>query len=451
MTQQLGVEDLDPAARQSLMALASPEPFVGLPSHQLFRHVLDGRTRQLTEDVVARQPQFVSNEPHGHPQRHGWVLAEMPDSADAVVGFLRGHLAQLAVDFGLGSGAEAEGALELSDVIITAHGDGDFLGPHHDDGWPGLRNGRLLSFVYWFHDLPRRFDGGSLSLAGWNRLSGVISPTGPKVHLEPDNDTMVVFPSATRHELHAVRCAPDNFRAGLLRPGGLHPALQRGDLPVGTCHGRFDASRFGSLERDAASRAGHGPAQAAQGWVAELVDAHPEAGLMGLVAPLLPAGVGGIVAIEVVQEVAQLAGRREVVGVDVAVRRRHELGHLVTAPIHGNRPRPQGIEHLLGDVVRGEGVLEGQDELVAPVERDPRSVPPAGSGGPGCAARTRSCRPGHVRISWPTYPARSERSRPFDPSQTTGEPARSTSGGAAWISVTSAGSRYGCQTSLVRS
>ncbi len=122
-------------------------------------------------------------------------------------------MARLAVDFGLGSAAEAAGALELSDVIITAHCDGDFLGPHHDDGWPGLRNGRLLSFVYWFHDLPRRFDGGSLSLAGWNRLSGVISPTGPKVHLEPDNDTMVVFPSATRHELRAVRCAPDDFRA----------------------------------------------------------------------------------------------------------------------------------------------------------------------------------------------------------------------------------------------
>ena len=53
LNQQLRAEDLDPAARQSLMALASPEPFVGLPSHQLFRHVLDGRTRRLTDDVAA--------------------------------------------------------------------------------------------------------------------------------------------------------------------------------------------------------------------------------------------------------------------------------------------------------------------------------------------------------------------------------------------------------------
>ena len=212
MNQQLRAEDLDPAARQALMALASPAPVVGPPSHRVFRHVLDGRTGRLTDDVVDRQQQFVSNEPHGHPQRHGWVLADLPASADGVVAFLRQRLAGLAVDFALGSAAEAPGALELSDVIITAHRDGDFLGPHHDDGWPGLRNGRLLSFVYWFHDQPRRFEGGALTLSGWNRLSGVISPTGPKVHLEPDNDTMIVFPSATRHELHVVH-APDDFRA----------------------------------------------------------------------------------------------------------------------------------------------------------------------------------------------------------------------------------------------
>ncbi len=213
MNQQLRADDVDPAARQALMALATPEPVVGPPGHQIFGHVLDGHTHQLTEDVVEREGAFVPNEPQGHPRRHGWVLAEAPASADAVVDFVHRRLGELAARFGLGPAAEAEGGLELSDVIVTAHRDGDFLGPHHDDGWPGLRNGRLLSFAYWFHDPPRRFEGGSLSLSGWRRLGGVISPTGPKVHLEPDNDTMVVFPSATRHELGAVHCEPDDFRA----------------------------------------------------------------------------------------------------------------------------------------------------------------------------------------------------------------------------------------------
>ena len=213
MNRQIRAEDLDPGARRTLVALATPAPVVGPARYQLFPHVLEGRTRGLTDDVVARQREFVCNEPHGHPQRNGWVLADPPASARPVLDHLRRHLPQLAVDFGLGFSADADDSLELSDVIITAHGDGDFLGPHHDDGWPGLRNGRLLSFVYWFHERPRRFEGGALTLSGWNRLSGVISPTGPRVRLEPEHDTMVVFPSATRHELHVVGCAPDDFGA----------------------------------------------------------------------------------------------------------------------------------------------------------------------------------------------------------------------------------------------
>jgi hypothetical protein len=211
LNRQIGAQDLDPPARQTLVALATPEPIVGPARYTLFQNVLHGETQQLTDDVVARQDQFVSNEPHGHPQRHGWVLADPPPSAGPVMSFVRARLPELSVDLGLGFG-EREAQLEFRDVIVTAHRDGDFLGPHHDDGWPGLRNGRLLSFVYWFHHLPRRFEGGTLTLSGWSRPNGVLSPTGPKTDLDVRNDTLVVFPAATRHELHAVRCAPDDFR-----------------------------------------------------------------------------------------------------------------------------------------------------------------------------------------------------------------------------------------------
>ena len=123
----------------------------------------------------------------------------------------------MAVEFRLGAEFEsADGSgprLELSDVIVTAHCDGDFLGPHHDDGWPGLRNGRLLSFVYWFHDQPRGFEGGELTLTGWTSSGGALSPTGPRIELQPECDCMVVFPSCTRHELHVVSCIPDEFRS----------------------------------------------------------------------------------------------------------------------------------------------------------------------------------------------------------------------------------------------
>ena len=50
-----------------------------------------------------------------------------------------------------------------------------------------------------------------MTLSGWARADGALTPTGPRIDLEPANDTLVVFPSSTRHEAHAVQCSPDAF------------------------------------------------------------------------------------------------------------------------------------------------------------------------------------------------------------------------------------------------
>ncbi len=238
MSRRIRADDLDPRTRQTLVALAAPEPLVGPPDHRLFRDVLGGQADLLTDEVVAHERDFVSNEPHGHAQRHGWALADPPPAADRVLDFVRRQLPRLTAELRLTSSGETGTAsrpeLELSDVIVTVHRDGDFLGPHHDDGWPGLRNGRLLSFVYWFHNRPRRFEGGALTLTGWTSRDGVLSPTGPKVDLEPVHDSMVVFPSCTRHELHAVRCVPDEFRSARFALVGFIRRATEIRVPTGT-------------------------------------------------------------------------------------------------------------------------------------------------------------------------------------------------------------------------
>ena len=221
MSRRVGPEDLDPHTREALLGLAAPQPRVGEPERRLFPDVLAGRTGPLLDQVIAREHEFVANEPYGHPQRHGLALADPPPAAEPVLDLVRARLDDLAVDLGVVPAPGPDNQeqphrperpmFELSDVVVTAHGDGDFLGPHHDDGWGSLRNGRLLSFVYWFHRLPRRFEGGTLTLSGWTRVDGALSPTGPKVHLEPVDDCLVVFPSGTRHEVHAVHCDPDDF------------------------------------------------------------------------------------------------------------------------------------------------------------------------------------------------------------------------------------------------
>jgi Rps23 Pro-64 3,4-dihydroxylase Tpa1-like proline 4-hydroxylase len=101
--------------------------------------------------------------------------------------------------------APAAAALEVADTAATACLDGDFLSQHRDDGKHARPNGRVLSFVYWLHRRPRRFTGGALRLCGWACLDGEIVPAPPAVDLEPHHDTLVVFPSATMHEVFPVR------------------------------------------------------------------------------------------------------------------------------------------------------------------------------------------------------------------------------------------------------
>jgi SM-20-related protein len=91
---------------------------------------------------------------------------------------------------------------------IVAHGDGAFYSEHADtftgDDIPNAQ--RMLSCVYYFHRLPKRFSGGALRLYGFDRGGG-----RPFVDVEPERDTLVVFPSFTRHEVRRVSCESNDL------------------------------------------------------------------------------------------------------------------------------------------------------------------------------------------------------------------------------------------------
>jgi hypothetical protein len=253
LTRRVDPAALDEATREALVALASAPPSPGAPAHRVYTGVL-GDTRRLVDDVVAREADLVANEPYGSPRRHGWVLEGLPPSADPVVEFMHGRLGEVSTGFGLGLPLDDDGRppLELSDVRITVHRDGDFLGSHHDDHWPGLRNGRLLSFVYWFHSQPRAFEGGSLVLSGWARHEGALQPFGPQLELPAIDDTLVVFPSSTRHELQRVRCQPDALASArfaivaFAKRSTVEPLVEQREVSRADRAGRGRSSRRGA-------------------------------------------------------------------------------------------------------------------------------------------------------------------------------------------------------------
>lgn len=125
-------------------------------------------------------------------------------------------LPEIRVQAGIGGPMPDSVELELA-----AHGDGAHFRAHVDvlrgpDGkLLGKDDGevRLLSAVYYFHHEPKGFSGGALRLyrMGLNAGDAGDDP-GNFVDLEPEQNSLVVFPSWALHEVRPVSVPGGAFR-----------------------------------------------------------------------------------------------------------------------------------------------------------------------------------------------------------------------------------------------
>jgi hypothetical protein len=107
--------------------------------------------------------------------------------------------------------------IEFLELEVAAHGDGAFFSAHSDipvgpgrQPVGGDRSGtqdRLVSAVYYFHSEPKRFSGGNLRLY---RL-GDHEAKGDFIEFEPEQNSLVVFPSWVRHEVRPISCPGCSF------------------------------------------------------------------------------------------------------------------------------------------------------------------------------------------------------------------------------------------------
>ena len=100
-----------------------------------------------------------------------------------------------------------EPQVEPAEFELTAYGDGAHIGEHIDTRGHTSRSVRVLSCVYYFAATPRRFSGGELRLFGLPKFAagGGASPEASFVDIEPETDSLVVFPSWLRHQVLPVR------------------------------------------------------------------------------------------------------------------------------------------------------------------------------------------------------------------------------------------------------
>jgi Rps23 Pro-64 3,4-dihydroxylase Tpa1-like proline 4-hydroxylase len=93
------------------------------------------------------------------------------------------------------------------EIEMVAHGHGAFYGRHIDlNPHRDTETIRALSGVYYFHARPRGFSGGQLRL--YPSASGA---TDKFVDVDPEHNSLAVFPSWVTHEVMPVRCPTNRF------------------------------------------------------------------------------------------------------------------------------------------------------------------------------------------------------------------------------------------------
>jgi len=158
---------------------------------KLLREFCFGRRRQFVPSTVSTGDATY---------RRSEVLFDLGDWAELI----REKVAALipAVLPALGIPPFEVGMIEAQ---ITVTGDGGYFRRHNDNGSPDTAS-RVLSYVYYFHRLPRGFNGGELQVFDGFGVA--------RQEIDPTSNTIVFFPSAALHAVHLVQVPSGEFEDG---------------------------------------------------------------------------------------------------------------------------------------------------------------------------------------------------------------------------------------------
>jgi len=178
--------------------------------------LMPSELRELMRFALARQANFEISEVVSpgvigrgsidHEYRRSRVLMHLEEYEERLLKRIRGMLPLVFRKLRMPAFEPSRAELQ-----ITASNDGDFFRDHSDNGHPEIAS-RALTFVYFFHQEPKPFQGGELRLYDsrfgsdyWVRNGG-----GSRV-IVPEQNQMIFFPSELVHEITPVVCPSRSF------------------------------------------------------------------------------------------------------------------------------------------------------------------------------------------------------------------------------------------------
>jgi Rps23 Pro-64 3,4-dihydroxylase Tpa1-like proline 4-hydroxylase len=175
--------------------------------------------RELLDWVISDRAQFrpakVSSHGRIDPQKRiALTSRKLGKFEDALRSRMLGVLPELMAN--TGSGGSPPTFLELE---LAAHGDRAHFAPHIDtfvgtDRRQADERGtqdRVLSGVLYFHAEPKGFSGGQLRLYSFGPIPHDGEEARTFLDLEPEQNTLIAFPSWAPHAVRPVSCPSGLF------------------------------------------------------------------------------------------------------------------------------------------------------------------------------------------------------------------------------------------------
>ena len=168
----------------------------------------------LTGFTLERETEFQASEVYSpsaekgvinYSHRRSRVLMDLGEHQDLIVSRIKSVLPQVMEKLGMEQFTIAD-----VEAQITASNDGDFFLLHDDNGSEGV-SARHLTFVYFFHNEPRQFEGGELRIHDAHLNEAEYVSDGTFETIVPQQNRIVFFPCELQHEITAVKCPSQLF------------------------------------------------------------------------------------------------------------------------------------------------------------------------------------------------------------------------------------------------
>ena len=104
------------------------------------------------------------------------------------------------------------------ELQLTMHQHGEFFKIHKDSGKHKEVESRRVTYVYYFHSVPKRFSGGDLLLFDTDPKENKCSVKYTRIR--PLNNSIIFFPSRFYHQVTPVTCESDRMEHGRFTVNG---------------------------------------------------------------------------------------------------------------------------------------------------------------------------------------------------------------------------------------